>query len=452
MKNLRSRLLKGLGANAFGQLASIVIQVISVPVFLQAWGVELYGEWLILSTVPAYFAMSDVGFANVAANEMTMLVAKGERDKALEIFQSTWLFISFTCCSIFGVLLLSVGNLPLEHWLNLHHQTRQTVSVIFLLFTLHILVKLQSGLLEAGFRCDGNYALGVFSTNIVRLFENLAILAAVLAGGSFIEAALVFVGFRGVGFVLMRLKLRQLSPWIRYGVGRAKLTTIKRLVNPAMAFMGFPLGYALINQGLYTVVAVALNPAAVVVFSALRTISRLAFQVMVMVNSTVWPEISAAYGTGDLPLARALHHYSCKFSIWLSGAVVVLLAFWGEQILTVWTQGKVVMDFDVFYIMLAVIVVNSTWLTSSVVPSATNRHQKVAVCFVFSTISAVALACILTPRLGLPGTALSMLLADLVMMVFVVRTSLTLLQDDFSSFLHQVISLPDVKGLLKGLT
>ncbi|MEL6940282.1 MAG: hypothetical protein AAFO84_13930, partial [Cyanobacteria bacterium J06598_1] len=351
MKNLRSRLLKGLGANAFGQLASIVIQVISVPVFLQAWGVELYGEWLILSTVPAYFAMSDVGFANVAANEMTMLVAKGERDKALEIFQSTWLFISFTCCSIFGVLLLSVGNLPLEHWLNLHHQTRQTVSVIFLLFTLHILVKLQSGLLEAGFRCDGNYALGVFSTNIVRLFENLAILAAVLAGGSFIEAALVFVGFRGVGFVLMRLKLRQLSPWIRYGVGRAKLTTIKRLVNPAMAFMGFPLGYALINQGLYTVVAVALNPAAVVVFSALRTISRLAFQVMVMVNSTVWPEISAAYGTGDLPLARALHHYSCKFSIWLSGAVVVLLAFWGEQILTVWTQGKVVMDFDVFYIM-----------------------------------------------------------------------------------------------------
>ena len=452
MENLRVRLLKGLGANAFGHVASIVIQVISVPVFLRAWGVEIYGEWLILSTVPAYFAMSDVGFANVAANEMTMLVANGEREKALEIFQSTWLFISFTCCSIFLTLLASINHLPLERWLNLHQQTHQTVVAIILLFTLHILIKLQGGLLEAGFRCDGNYAYGVFASNVIRIIENLAILTLVLAGGSLVDAALAFVGFRALGFAVMRFKLHQLSPWICYGLKYAKLDTIKRLISPAMAFMGFPLGYALINQGLYTVVAVTLNPSAVVIFSALRTLSRLAFQVMVMINSTVWPEISAAYGTGNLSLARRLHRYSCKFSIWMSGAVVVLLVFLGEPILNFWTQGKVEMDFNVFYIMLAVIIANSTWLTSSVVPSATNKHQKIAICFVISTVAAIALAAVLTPRMGLPGTALSMLLVDIVMTMFVIRTSLILLEDNFSSFVYQLVSLPNLKAVLKGLT
>lgn len=451
MKMLRVRLLTGLGANAFGQVATIVIQVVSVPIFLQAWGVDLYGEWLILSTVPAYFAMSDVGFANVAANEMTMQVANENRDSALEIFQSTWIFISFICLMIFLILLLSIWHFPIENWLNLRQQTHRQVATVILLFTLHVLIKLQGGLLEAGFRCDGNYAFGTFLNNIVRLSENFAILIVVVTGGTLVAAASAFLGFRVLGFIVMRYHLRKSSPWITYSLRLAKLTTISRLASPAVAFMGFPLGYALMNQGLYTVVAVTLNPAAVVVFSALRTISRLAFQVMVTVNSTVWPEISAAYGTGNLALARKLHHYSCQFSVWASSLVVLFLFFFGEHILRFWTQGKVEMDFSVFYIMLVVIVANSTWLTSSVVPLATNQHQKISACFVSSAVFSVALAAFLTPHIGLSGTALSMLCVDLIMAIFVVKTSLSLLQDSAVSFFCAIAYPPDPRIVLKGL-
>ena len=80
---LKSKLLRNLGANAYGQLITVVTQLVSVPLFLHYWGVTLYGEWLILSAVPAYLALSDIGFASSAANDMTIRFAQGDRKGVL---------------------------------------------------------------------------------------------------------------------------------------------------------------------------------------------------------------------------------------------------------------------------------------------------------------------------------------------------------------------------------
>ena len=217
MKKLHKRLLKGLGANAFGQVATIIIQLVSVPIFLQAWGVELYGEWLILSTIPSYFAMSDVGFANVAANEMTMEVAKDNKSNALDIFQSVWVFVSIICLILFIIFGLGTWLTPIESWLNLQRQTHVEAFSIIVLFTLHVLVKFQIGMLAAGFRCEGNYALGLLLGNIIRLIENLGVALVALVGGSLIQAALLFFILRLIGMAYMIHRLKAISPWITYG-------------------------------------------------------------------------------------------------------------------------------------------------------------------------------------------------------------------------------------------
>ena len=85
----RRRIVRSLYATGFGQAVTVLIQLAGVPLFLGAWGVAQYGQWLILSTIPAYLSMSDFGFASVAANDMTMSVARGRRDIAVKTFQST---------------------------------------------------------------------------------------------------------------------------------------------------------------------------------------------------------------------------------------------------------------------------------------------------------------------------------------------------------------------------
>ena len=108
-RNLKYRLFHAIGATSLGPIVTAIIQLVGVPVFLHFWGPKLYGEWLVLSAIPIYLGFTDFGFGGVAANEMTMLVARGEKSAALEVFQSTWVLttavsVSFGLCVALGVM------------------------------------------------------------------------------------------------------------------------------------------------------------------------------------------------------------------------------------------------------------------------------------------------------------------------------------------------------------
>lgn len=439
---IRTRILHGLAANGFGQIITALIQVVSVPLFIRYWGIELYGEWLILSAIPAYFAMSDVGFASVAANDMTMLVAKGERRTALEVFQSTWVFVSGTSFLVIIIFLPMLWIIPFNKWLHLRSLTDFEAAAVVSFLTLHVLVGLQSGLLGVGFRCDGRYARGTLWANLMRLGEFLAVTIGVCLGASPSVAALLFLTTRISGSCVFWLDLRRCSPWIVFGHRLATRVSIKRLASPAIAFMGFPAGNAISLQGMVMVLAAMLGPASVVVFSTVRTLTRLGLQAMGMINNTVWPEISAAYGAGDMSLARKLHRHSCQASFWLCLGLVAGLLFFGEWIIAVWTHGQVTPDGNFIRLMLAVIFANSLWYTSSVVMLAMNRHQQMALIYLIGTGLSLLLAVALIPIFGLDGAALGLLAIDVAMSVYVVRNSLKLLNDGFGDFLRSVLVPP----------
>src|SRR5437867_12754550 len=86
--NIVQRLLKGFGANLYGQAVVVVIQLAGVPILLHYWQAQLYGEWLILFAIPSYLSMTDLGFSQSAANDMTARVARGDKSGALTVFQS----------------------------------------------------------------------------------------------------------------------------------------------------------------------------------------------------------------------------------------------------------------------------------------------------------------------------------------------------------------------------
>src|SRR5690554_5642535 len=90
------RVLSGTGANAYGQAVTVVVQLIGVPILLNAWGTRLYGEWLTLFAIPAFLAMTDLGFSHSAANDMTGRVSRADRSGALSVFQSLAILI----CSV----------------------------------------------------------------------------------------------------------------------------------------------------------------------------------------------------------------------------------------------------------------------------------------------------------------------------------------------------------------
>ena len=437
-----SRLMKGFGANGFAQSVNLFIQIVTVPLFLHFWGKVLFGEWLLISTVPSYFSLSDLGFASAASNDMTMRVARGDKAGALQVFQSAWVLVTVLSLAIITLTLAVLSFVPIEKWLKLVTLPHWEVITVVAILLVQILFSMQRGILYGAYRCDGNYAAGTFINNAMRLSEFLIGAVVVWRGGSLIALAVVTLITRIVENGVMSVDIHRRSPWLHRGISEAKVSQIKELASPAIAFMGFPIGHALSLQGMLTVVGVTMGPSSVVLFSISRTLTRFIWQILNTISNTVWVELSTAFGAGDLPLARKLHRTACQAALWLAVCSSVLLYFAGPFIFRIWTHHAIAFDGHLFCLLLIVGICNSFWSTSYIVLLSVNRHQKLAAVYVAATGLALALGAILSKIMGLNGAALALLVIDMFMTSYVVVRSLNLLGDNLPDYIKMIIMPP----------
>lgn len=439
---LKTKLLHNLGANAYGQAITILSQLVSVPLFLHYWGVELYGEWLILSAVPAYLALSDMGFGSVAANDMTMRVVNDDKAGALEVYQSIWVFVSTVSVVMGFVFVFGIYVIPIIETFSITHISESQTRQLLVVLVLYVLVGLQGNVLNGAFRAVGQYAYGTALGNTVRFAEWLLSMSALLLGGGVLVIASITLATRTLGFFLMWLVAQRQIPWLRIGTDAASLRQVKELLRPSVAFMVFPLGLALSLQGMVIIIGMTLGATAVVVFSAYRTLSRLLVQVITMLNHSVWPEISAAYGAKQVDLVRQLHRKGSSVTLWIAVVAIITLSALGTWFIRIWTHNAFATNQVLFGLLLFTTFLNVMWQTSWVVLMATNQHQKITFAFIISAASGLLITFLLLPSLGINGAGLTLALAELPMLYFAINSALGLLNDSWSGYLKSVFSKP----------
>ena len=438
----KKRLALGFLSSTFSRLAASVIQLIQVPVLLHFWGLARYGEWLILSGVPVYLSFSSIGFGNVAGNEMSMLEGAGDREGALKVFQSCWWMISLVCVVTISVLCGVLYLVPVTHLLKLTTLSDgDTKWIIFYLGTSVLLGQLEQ-LLQAAFRCVGRYAYGSFLESTMAIGAFAGMVLTVILGGGERRTALVFSLGNVAGTLLLACFVQRDVPWIEFGWRHARFSEIRRLAGPAIAFMGFPIGNALNLQGTLMAVQYAMGPASVGVFGTARTVSRFALQMVQMVNSTFWPEMSMAFGQKNVDLTRTLHRRACQMALIIAAVVVTGMMTVGPWFLSHWTGGHVPPSRGLLSILLLVVVFYALWSTSSTLLAAINQHQRLAAWYIAATSITCALCYPLARMYGLYGAAAALLVSELVMNVYVLPASLRVAHDTFPAFIASMADYP----------
>jgi O-antigen/teichoic acid export membrane protein len=445
---LRGRLMRGLGATALGPVVNAIIQLGSVPLLLHAWGVARYGDWLLLSAIPVYLTLSDLGFGDASGSDMSMRVAANDKAGALQTFQSSWVLVTAVSTATLLLAALSVRWVPWQPWLRLSSVSSPQAAIIVLVLAAWVVVAQQNGVTESGYRCDGNFATGTLLMTVQRLAEVSLATAVALLGGNLLAVAFTYLAVRCLGTVVYALLLRHRSPWIRYGFRHARWDTIKQLAAPAFGFMAFPVGQALSFQGFTILIGALLGPLAVVLFSTLRTLSRLTFQLVAVFKHAFWPELSMAFGAGDISLARRLHRHACQASLAVSIFGGALLWIFGPAIYHVWLRQRIVFDAACFHVLLLAVVTNSFWDTSAVIPMSINGHCRIAVTYAGAALGSLVLAWALIPHFGILGAALALLATDVWMTTLVLRTTLRQVQDSLKTFIAALFAIPVLRQAL----
>lgn len=437
-----------MGASALSPVVSAIVQLGSVPLLLHAWGAAKYGDWLLLSAVPAYLTFSDLGFGDASGSDMSMRVAAADHKGALETFQSSWVLV--TTVSLAALLLAGVFAwwIPWQVWLKLSSVSSLEAAKVLIILGAYVGVSQQNGVVESGYRSDGNFASGTFWIVMLRLAETVAATVTAVLGGSLLAVAVTYFLVRCVGTIGYALYLRRLSPWIEFGIRHARLKTIKSMAAPALGFIAFPLGYALTLQGFTIVIGAMLGPVAVVAFSTLRTLSRMILQVMTVIKHALWPELSRAFGEGNVALARTLHRQAWRATLGLSLLGAVFLWIFGPFLYGLWLHHAVPFEAACFHLLLAVVVVNSLWEASAVIPMSINGHFRIALLYSATALASLGLAWILIPHLGIVGAALALLAADGFMSLLVLRTALRHTHDCWRNFAGALVVMPSFRQFM----
>lgn len=406
MTGMARRVVAGLGANAFGQAVHVLIQLLSVPLFLRRWDTATYGTWLLLSAAPAYLAMADVGMVTTAGNRMAMAVGRGDPESADTIFQSALALMCIVCTVLAAIILPLVLLAPLPG------VTRFDERLALLALAIGVLFALFGGLSEALFRATGRYPIASTLYSVVRLGEWGGWLLGLWIGGSLAAVAAGGLAVRALGTLVAAAWSSRESQGIQWGFARARRAEVRAMLGPALSFMAFPLANALSLQGITILVGYLFGPAVVAVFNAYRTLARVAVQLTSMFSLALWPEFSRLFGQGAAAAVRPLYRRAEWLGIAAALGLSLALYAAAPGLLRFWTHGAIGFEAAPMALMLAYAAVGGLCHVPRTLLMATNQHVELSRWSLAAGGAVVVFALGLGRTMGIDGVALSMLIVE----------------------------------------
>lgn len=442
-KQILERMTRGAYAMAFGQIVNIVIRITEVPILLKFWGLEKYGVWLVLSALPVYLMLFDGGFTSVSSREMTLKLNSGDKKAASAVFQSTSILLTTISIFFFIPLFFIIDLIDYKNFIDISYIGYKDIRYAILVLFFYVVVGFHTGLLYGVFCSEGKYSQGIFLITLSTIFEFLGLLIAVISGLGLVGAAFGYLLGRIFGWFILFIWAKKISRLAEYGFNKVSIAEIKRLFKPSLTSMFFPLGNSLNIQGIRILIGIAIGPAAVAIFSSIRTLCRTAVQPATMMTRLLEPEVAIAHGSGEFANIGKMYIRTTQLVLWSGVLIFVFLEIYGALVMRIWTGNKILLTEPLFSILLFTSLLNVLTGNSLVISYSINKHNKIAMLhLLFYGVLPLILTYCFIQKFNLLGTAFALLICEIVMNYFAIKNALILSDISMPSFLSGVLRPP----------
>ena len=417
--SVATRLTLGLGSSLANQILGAIQMFALTPFFMTAWGVEVYGKWVVISSIISYLNLADFGGQTYIANALAIHFARDNRDafkRTLGEAVSLFLFlgVSLFGAVVFAVVLFMHVNLPglgrpLVPW------EAQTLTLLAASF---LLLSFPGGVYVTAYRATGNYTRGTTAYNSARLFTLSICLGILLLGGApreFAAGQLLATFLSQMGIVYDLRRSIPLSREISIGFHAAK--TARRHLTGAIPFWLIAIAQAIGQQGMVIVLAMVASPAIVALYATHRSMSAVSGYIGPTLQAPLLPEFSFLYSQERSRALRNLTLLAIESNVLLTGVIAIFIWWAAPLIYPLWTNYRLHLNPVLLALILLQGVVASIWSATSWPLLAANRHRLVAA---FMTLSSVAALCgtyLIVKAVGVLGVPVAALIADLLFVV-----------------------------------
>ena len=343
----RSRRVLAIAAASYlGRLGSALAVLVTIPMARTALPPDLFGVWMMLSGLVAFFAFADLGVGNGVLNRMTAAHAAGDRAEQRRVMRA-----GYACTGVVGALMLAVwlcwatlapvptvvvGDIALEH--------RPEVLWALHVFVLLLAVNIPASLIQKkqlGLQCGYWVGYAQFGAAAGTL---IGVPAALALGGGL--PALV------LGSLGMQVSVNLISAWLwrrRTARSNASLLpehrqqwrtpewrVIVSLLRTGSLFLVLQLAAAFAFQSDAIVIVHRLSQAAYGDFAVVQRVFLAASSILLAGLAGLWPAIGEALASGDAAWVRRTLLRSYAFVFAVMGTTCLALAFSMPHIVLLW--------------------------------------------------------------------------------------------------------------------
>lgn len=402
----RRRIAANIGAHIGDKAVVALVQLVTVPVLLHAWGTDGFGRWAMLATLPAFLALGDFGIVRVAGARVTALLARGEVAAARVAVHAAW---AATLIIVGGLALVGTAAWAALGEAKVPGDVAPAIGWLALYGVLTIFVRLHTVMLRAA----GHYQLWSWSATGFYALDNAALLLAAAGGADFAQAAAAMALSRAAQLLMVAITGRRWMAGVMPGLSGAARSEWAVLARPALAASVLAIGMAAFLQGSTLLLGVLAGAAAVPAFVAVRTLARLGVQAALVVAQPLGQEFAVARARGDARrsgrLLAAVLGGAGLLAIGTGGALVLA----GGPFIGWWTGGRIEVDHALLALMAVSTFAAVLWSALGQLAEATNRQQALAYAHLLAGLAGLAVLVAGAPLWGALAAAAGFALADL---------------------------------------
>ena len=364
-----------------------IIQIIYPPAMLFTWGVENFGVWIFLSSIPTTLSIFNINVSFASRTEMSVNFEKKKYKEVKKIFCNSFFLVLFNMI-IFSLISLSIfliqdSNIEIFNNININN-----LDAIFLLIILAFYFTILDNFFFMGVTYTGN----VSRYNYITLSYEVMLKILIPLSGIFFNDLI----YPAIILLIVNF-LKNLTLFVIYQNNKKRLSLIftnydfkyiKFLFRLSLSFYFQNVSYIIKNNGILILSGFYFGPSIVGLITTTKTLFYyLPNRFLDILNSSLYYEYSKSFGQ------KKFNHLILIFKTQIKFTLLVLLFFilcsltFGSTIYGFWLNY----EYDLTFMLLFLIVMESFFFnlynSIEVLIKAVNKFFKTTIVSLFFSLT-----------------------------------------------------------------
>ena len=351
-----SRLKRNIFSSISSQSLKIFIQIFYPPLMIFFWGIENFGIWIFLISIPNIIQIFNFNLTDASVNQMAIYNAQKKHTKSNEIFQNTILFV-FINIIILSLTLLIFFFLKKFSFSILENINSKEVKIILILLFASIYLKLFESIFSTCLQSIGKIYIGYNLEIAHDFFSKSFIIIAGIFYNSLVVAALIFFLLSSLRFFIKFLFFTKYKNKLKISFELISKKIIFKLIKLSIGHMSDIIANLIKHSGTIFIAGIFLNPYLVGLITTVKTIFYfMPVSLFGKINFALSYEISNLYGKKNHKLIKLILTRYIKITCLLIIGFILFSYFIGPYIYNYWIGNK----YELKMIFLLLIVFDSS--------------------------------------------------------------------------------------------